>query len=169
MTSMIPEQIVFDCPRRQVDEVTAVVEREDLHILRQDLVVELLGLLLNPLEYGLCLLACAQLDHAFDRVVLVLVAEPAESRRGADDHLPDVLHEDRDAVVHDENNVPDVLGRRDATEPADVVELTALGVEAAAGIAVVRVQRGRDVAHAEPRPGELVGVDHHLVLHRLAA
>ena len=62
-------------------EVAAVVERADLHVLRQDRVVQLPRLRLDALEHRLRLLALAQQDHALDGVVPSL--KPNWPRRGA--------------------------------------------------------------------------------------
>ena len=135
------QQVVLDGSRREMNEIAAIVERQDLHVLRQDLAVELRGLSLNALEDGLRLLAGSQRDDALDGIVLILVAELTEPRCSANDDLPDVLHEHRRSVVYREHDVPDVFRRRDASEPAHVVELPAFGVEAATGVAIVRVER----------------------------
>ena len=81
----------------------------------------------------------------------------------------DVFHEHRHAVLHREHDLADVLERHDATEAADVEELSALGDESAAAVAVVRAERGRHIADRETGAGELGRIDEHLVLHRLAA
>ena len=62
------------------DQVAAVVERVDLHVLRQDAVVQLPRLRLDALQHRLRLLAGAHQDDAFHGVVLVVEPELAEAR-----------------------------------------------------------------------------------------
>ncbi len=133
------------------------------------MVVQLASLRLDALEDHLRLLARAHEDDALDRIVRLVEPELPEPRRVADLDLRDVLHEDRDAVLHREHDVADVLERDDASETAHVEELAALRVEPAAGVAVVRAERVGDVADRQTGAGELRRIDEHLVLHRLAA
>ena len=105
-------EIVQHGMRRQRDEIAPVVVRHDLHVLRQHVVVELLRLRLDALEHRLRLLAGAHEDDAFDRVVRLVEAELAESRRVSDRDRRDVLHEHRHAVLHREDDVADVFERR---------------------------------------------------------
>ena len=59
----------------------------------------------------------------------------------ADGHFADVAHPDGYAFVAADDDVPDVVGVPDQADSADVVELASLGIEAAAGVGVVRGQR----------------------------
>ena len=164
------EEIVFHDARRQRDQVHAVVERVNLHVLRQDVIVQFFGLRFGELEHGLRLLARAHQDHAFHRIVAIIESELPEARRVADHDRADVLHQHRNAVRRrGDDGVADVLGGAQPREAAHVIELSALGVEPAAGVVVVRAERRFHVGDREPRAGELGGVDQHLVLHRLAA
>ena len=86
-----------------------VVERNDLDVLGQDLLVELPRLRFDPLQHVLCLLARAQQDDAFDGVVLLLVAELAQARGDADGDAADILEQDGRAVVHGQHDVADVF------------------------------------------------------------
>ena len=138
-TSTMPRSRLSSTVRVVIrDQLAAVVERDDLHVLRQDASLSSRGLRLDALEHHLRLLAGAHQDDAFDGVVRCHEAELPEPRRVADHDLADVLHEHRDAVLHRDDDVADVLERLDAAEAAHVVELAALGVESAAGVAVVR-------------------------------
>ena len=152
-----------------VDEVGAVVEGDDLHVLGQDAGVELLGLRLDALQHVLRLLAGAKHDDAFDGVVLLADAELAEPRRDAERDLADVLDQRRNAVVDGDDDVADVVERSHPADPADVIELPALGVEAAAAIAVVGAERAFDLLRRQARAGEAILVEQHLILHRPAA
>ncbi len=141
----------------------------DLHVLGQDAVVQLAGLGLDPLQHVLRLLAGAHEDDAFHRVVLGLEAEFAEPGGDADLDAADVLDQHRRAVVDRQHDVADVLGRLDQAFAAHVVELAALGIEAAAGVAVVGRQGGLDLGHGQADAGDADGVEQHLVLHLAAA
>src|ERR1700683_5417149 len=74
------EQVAFHHLRGQRDQVSAVVEGNNLDVLGQDGVVELPGLSLDPLQYVLGLLTCSPQDDALNRVVLFFVAELAKTR-----------------------------------------------------------------------------------------
>ncbi len=134
------EQVFLDGPGREGDEVAPVVEGMDLDIFRQDGVVQLFGLLLDPVENDLGLLSAPHEDYSLHGLVAFVVPELAEARRLADHDLPNVLHQHRRAVVHSEYNVADVLDGYEPSEAADVVELSALRVEAAACVAVISAQ-----------------------------
>ena len=140
----------------------------DLDVLRQDLLVEFLRLRLDPLQHVLGLRAGTQRDHALHRVVLLLETELAQPRRDADHHPTDILDQHRVAVVHRQHHVADVLQRLQPADAAHVIELPALRVEAAAGVAVVRRQRGLHLLRGEPDPGDLRRIEQHLVLHAAA-
>ena len=141
----------------------------DLHVIGQDVAVELLRLRLDPLQHVLGLRAGQCQHHALHRVVLAHVAELAQPRRDADLYRAHVLHQDRRAVVHRQHHVADVLHGLEPAQPAHVEELPALGVETAAGVAVVGGQRGLDLRHRHAQRGDLHRIEQHLVLHGAAA
>ena len=163
------QQVLLDDVGGQLDQVDAVVERMNLDVLGQDVVVELLRLRLDPLQHVLGLFAGALQDHALHRVVLFLVAELAQSRSDADDHVRDILHQHRRAVVHRQHHVADVLLGGQTALAAHVVELAALRVETAAGVAVVGRQRGLHLGRRQPDRRHFGRVQQHLVLHGAAA
>ena len=68
-----------------------------------------------------------------------------------------------------EHDVADVLDGFQAAEAAHVIELAALGIEAAAGIAVVRGERAFHLQDGEADTGDFHGVEQHLILHGAAA
>ncbi len=78
------QQVALDRLRRLLDQLGAVVVRDDLHVGRQDVLFSVVGELLDLLQDHLRLLADAHEDDAFDRVVLLHVAELAEPRRVID-------------------------------------------------------------------------------------
>jgi hypothetical protein len=154
---------------RQVDQIGPVVIGNDLDVLGQELLVQFLRLRLDALEHVLGLFAGAQQDDAFDRVVLLLVAELAQPRRDADDHAADILEQHRRAVVHGQDDIADVFRRHHAADAAHVIELAALRIEAAAGIAVVGGERGFDLRHRQAGARDFRRIEQHLILHRAAA
>jgi hypothetical protein len=131
--------------------------------------VEVADLGLDALQDVLGLLAGAQQDHALDGVVLGLEPELAQARRDADGHAADILDQHRRAVVDGQDDVSDIFQGLKASDTADVVKLPALRIEAAAGVGVVGGERGLHLADGEADPGQLVGVEQHLVLHLAAA
>ncbi len=88
-------------------------------------------------------------------------------RRGgvADHHLADVFHADGNAVVAADDDFADVIGGFDQAQAANVVELAALGVEAAAGVGVVGLQRVDDLDDGEVKVVEPRGIEQHLIFH----
>ena len=153
-----------------VDQVGAVVEGKDLDVLGQDLLVEFLGLGLDALQDILGLLAGAQQDDAFHRVVLLLVAELAQARRDADLHPADILDQHRRAVVHRQHDVADVLQRgrggpgraRNRTgRPANRSRRRRCRCWPPARLSTCGTDR--------PTRGDLGRIEQHLVLHGAAA
>ena len=120
-----------------LDQLAAVVIRQDLDVLREHVIVQLLGHLLDLLQHHLGLLAHAHQDDAFDRIVLVHESELAQPRRVPDLDFADVADVSRDAVVGRDHNVRDVFRRLHQSQTANVIELPALRIESAAGVGVV--------------------------------
>ena len=83
--------------------------------------------------------------------------------------VPTSLDRHRDAVVRRDDDVADVLERLHQAEAADVVELAALRVEAAARVRVVVRELLDDLRHRHAVRHQPVRIELHLVLHRLAA
>ena len=137
----------------------------DLDVFRQDRVVQLPGLFFDPIEYDLGLFPGPHEDHAFHGLVALVEPELTEARRFADHDLADVFDQYRRSVVDRHDDVADVFGRGQAAEAADVVELAALGVEAASGVAVVGAQRVDDQRDREPDRGDFGRIEQHLILH----
>src|SRR5271167_1521360 len=109
-------------------------------VWRQDLFVELFGLGLDSFEDVLGLLPAKHQDDAFDGIVILLKAELSETRRVADGYVSDIFYADRHAFVGAHNYVSNIVGVADQADTADVIELSALRIESAAGICVVRRQ-----------------------------
>src|SRR5690349_13097850 len=121
------QQIVLDRSCRERDQLTAVVERVDLDVLRENAGVELLRHRLDALEHRLRLLAGAHQNDALDRVILIVITELSQPRRVSNDDVADVVHEDWRAVLDGEDDIPDVIERDDAAESAHIEELPTLG------------------------------------------
>ena len=78
------EEIVQHRVRRERDEIAAVVVGNDLHVLRQDVIVQLSRLRLDALQHVLRLFAGAHENHAFHGVIRLVEAELPETRRVSD-------------------------------------------------------------------------------------
>ena len=126
-----------------VDQFAAVVIRMNLDVGRQDLVVQFFGLGLHSLQDVLRLLSAQHENDAFDGIVILLEAEFAEARRVADGYVSDIAHADGHAFVGADDDVADVIGVAHQADAANVIELSALGIETAAGIRVIRCQAQR--------------------------
>jgi len=111
------------------------------------------------------LFAGSHQDDSFYGVAVLVEAELSEPRRGPDHDFTDILHQNGSAVVDREDDLADVVGGLEASDSADVVELAALGIESAAGIPVVRAERGGHVGDRESGPGETRRVEQNLILH----
>jgi len=141
----------------------------DLDVGWEDGAIELVGLSLDRLEHVLRLLAAQHKDDAFDRVVILLIAEFAEARRVADLDRADVLHADGHAVIGADHHVADVFGVAHQAEAAHVIELPALRIESAACVGVVGGERVDDLRNGEVVAVEPRGVEQNLILHDRAA
>ena len=71
--------------------------------------------------------------------------------------------------MHCQHHIADVLRRDQPPQAAHIIELAALGIESAAGIAVVGAQRVGDGRNGKSRPRHFGRIQHHLILHGLAA
>src|SRR5580698_2530018 len=74
----------------QLHQVAAVIVGTDFHVLRQQIAVDLLGLLLHSFENVLRLLAGEHEDDTFHPVIVVLKPEFAQARSVADGDLANV-------------------------------------------------------------------------------
>src|ERR1700722_1088506 len=112
----------------------------NFYVGRQDLFVEFFSLGLDSLEDVLGLLPTKHQYDAFDGVVIFLKAELSEARRVADGNVSDISYTDGHTFVRADNYVSDVVGVADQADTANVIKLSTLRIETAAGIGVVRRQ-----------------------------
>jgi hypothetical protein len=150
-------------------KIAPVIVGPDSYVARQEIAVDLRGLLFHTFENVLRLLAGEHEDDAFDPVVIVLETEFSEARSVADGDLADVADVHRHAVVVPHDDVADVFGFGHQPKPAHVEELRALRVKAAAGVGIVG---GQGVQHLRQRNVITVNlgrIEQHLVLHHRAA
>src|SRR5690242_16230171 len=159
------QQVVLHRVSGQIHQPAAVVEGKNLHVLGENLLVELPGLFLHAFEHGLRLLAAAHEDDAFDRIIVALEAELAQAGRVADHDLADVLDANGRTFVTAHHDVADIRGIAHQAQAAHVVELAALGINAAAGVAVVGSQRIHHLGHGEVVGVNLCRIQEHLILH----
>ena len=132
------QQVVLHGVDGQLHQVAAVVVGTHLHVGRQDVFVQLLGLGLDALEDVLRLLAAAHHDDAFDRVIGLVEAELAQARaRCRSTTWPMSPMRVGHAVLRADENVGDIGGIADQADAAHVIELLALRIESAAGVGVV--------------------------------
>ena len=163
------QQIALDGLRGFLNQLSAVVVRNDLDVGRQHTPVQDFRQFLHFFENDLRLFANTHQNHAFDGIVLVHVPELAEPRGSARRDRADVLDENRNAVVACDDDVPDVIERFHQAQTADVVELSALREEPAAGVGVVARKLVHDLRHTHRSGGEPVRIDLHLILERLTS
>ncbi len=163
------QQVAFNRLGGFGDQKMAIVKRHYLDVRRQDVLIDVVGLPIHPLEHSLRLLAHAHQDDALHRVVLLHVSEFAQPRGVTHLHLRDVVDVNRDAVVLRQDDVADVGRVPDQAEPPNVVKLAALRIEAAARIRVVVAQLLRHLADGNAVLQQFVRIEQHLVLHGRAA
>ncbi len=163
------QKIGLDGVGSELHQLATIVIGMDLDVGRQDGAIEFVGLGLDRLEHVLRLLAAQHEDDAFDRVIVLLIAELAEARRVADLDRADVLHANGHAIIGADNNVTDVFGVAHQAEAAHVIELAALRVESAAGVGVVGGERVNDLRNGEVIAVKARGIEQHLILHDRAA
>src|SRR6185437_14013722 len=130
-------QVVLNRVDGQLHQVAAIVKRTHLYIGRQEAAVQILGLRFHSLQHILGLFAAPHQDHAFDRVVNVVEAELPQTRRVPDDHLADVADVYGHAILRAHDDVPDVIGVADQADAANIIKLSTLRIETAAGVGVV--------------------------------
>ena len=131
--------------------------------------VQFFGLGFDCLENVLRLLSAQHEDDAFDGVVIFLEAELAEAGRVADGDVADIADADGHALVGADYDVSDVVGVSYQADAANVVELSALRIEAAAGIGVVGRESGGDLRNGQVIAVDARRIEQHLILHGGAA
>ncbi len=161
--------VVLDRVDGELDQIAAVVIGANPDIRRQNLVVELASFGLHALQHVLRLLAAAHHNDAFDSVVGLVESEFAQPRSVPDGHIADVADADRHPVLRPHDDVPDVFGIANETEAAHVIELPALGIEAAPGIGIVHRQLLDHSRHGHVIRVEFGRIEQHLILHHGAA
>ncbi len=147
-----------------LDEVGAVVDRDDLHALGQAR-FDLLDLRLHPVDHVERVLALAHHDDARDRLAGPVEVREAAAQVGPEHHLADVADADRRAALagrdHDRLEVGDRLG---VPAAADHVLGAAELDQAAAGLGVAAADGVDDRPDREAVVAEAVGIDVDLVL-----
>ena len=129
--------------------VGPVVERLDPHPLRQDAVVQLADLLVDPVEDDARVLAAAQQREPFGDFALDVVADRAEPRRVRQHDARHVADGDRRAAFALEHDRLQVLRAPDVADAADRQLLIAVLKEAAADVAVRPAERVADVGQRQ--------------------
>ena len=131
------QHVFFDRIDRQLDQIAAVIIRPNLHVWRQDVVVQFLGFRFHALQYILGLIAPQHHDDAFHRIIILVEAKLAQARRMPDRYVAHITHMHRHAVLRTDNHAANVRFVLDQSQPADVIKLPALRIKSAAGIRVV--------------------------------
>src|SRR5580692_12282390 len=141
----------------------------NLDVGGKDLAVQFLGLCFDSLQDILRLLAAQHENDALDGIVIFLEAEFAETWRVPDGYISYVAHADGHAFVGANHNVSNVIGVAYQPDAANVVELSTLRIEPAAGIRVVGSQCGSDLRNRQMVTVDAGRVEQHLILHYRSA
>ena len=88
--------------------------------------VQLVCLLFHSLQNYLRLLSHAHQDDAFHGFVLPHVPELPKPHRVADLHFRDVMHIDRNAIVHRQHDISYIRRISNQSESANIIDLAAL-------------------------------------------
>ena len=147
VTSSAPSSRLWNTVvERLVDEPGAVVERHDLHALRQDDAFSCVDALLHRLQHDRRVLALAHQHDALDDVVVVVLPDDALARHGADvDRARCRLTSIGVPLVLGDDDVADVVRRAQQADAADQELLLALLDVAAAGVRVAAAERGEQL------------------------
>src|ERR1035441_3576649 len=139
-------EVVQHCVQRVMKQIAAVEHGNDLHTVGQDVIVEIVHLLVNPVERGAFFGPLAHQHTALDDVGLIdndavrtmigsgHVSQP-NSGAPVDDR--DVLYANWSPIRCRQHGILDILHTAVKSECADVQLLQALFDEAAAGVHVV--------------------------------
>ncbi len=105
--------------------------------------IQFVGFGLDVFQNVLRLLSAQHQDDAFDGVIIFLKAEFAQARRVPDGDFANVAHPNGHAFIGADDDVSNVIGIAHQSDAANVIELSALRIETAAGIGVVGGERRR--------------------------
>ena len=141
----------------------------DLDVRRQDFVVEFFGLCFHALEHVLRLLTAQHENDALNRIVILLESEFAEARRMPDGYVANIPDTDGHALIGAHHHVSDVFRVPHQADAANIVKLSALGVEAATGVGIIGRQSGSYLRNGEVVSVNACRIKQHLVLHNGAA
>ena len=162
------DQVVANRADRSVDHLGLVIERNQLHALRQRQLQPLDGRL-HALDHRLRVLALEHDDHAGERFALAAARDGALPRNRPDADLRHVVHVHRRTALGGQHDVADLgLAGRPAQTP-DRVLLGAMFHEPGPEVGVVLPQTLKDVPQPQPIAAQLLRVDHDLELPREAA
>src|SRR4029077_3247996 len=139
------KQVRFHRVRGQVHELAAVVKRMDLDVGGQGVAVQFLGFCFNVFQDVLRLFPAQHENDALNGIVILLEPEFSQPRRVPDGYVSYIPHPDGHALVGAHDDVSNVIGVAHQPDTANVVELSTLGIKAAAGIRVVGGQSGSDL------------------------
>src|SRR5579863_2297002 len=106
----------------------------NLDVGGQNLTVQFLGLCFHPFQHVLRLLPTQHENDTFHGVVIFLEAEFAQAWRVPDGYVSHIAHSNGHALVRSDYNVPNVICVSHQPDPANVIEMSPLRIEAATGI-----------------------------------
>src|SRR5277367_1382737 len=141
----------------------------NLDVRRQDLAVQFLRFGLNSLEHVLRLFPTQHEDDALNGIVIFLKAKFPQTRSVPDGHISNIAYPDGHALVGADDDVSDVFCVAHQADAANVIELSALRIEAATSIRVVGCQSSIDLWDGQVIAVDARGVEQYLILHHRSA
>ena len=171
-------EILLYCARREVHQIAAIEEWNDLHARGQDALVQLLDLGVEGFQRRVGLGSFLQQHNAFHHVVVVddsavravdRFTVPAQPDLGALLNHGDILYLQRRPALRRENRLFDIVNAGHQAYRPNVDLLQSSLDETAARIDVVGRKLLLQLADAQPVGDQLVGIDPHLVFARGAA
>jgi len=130
---------------RQIDQICAVVERDQLHSMRKQTVVQIFHFLFKLFQRRNRLFATLQEHDSFDRVIVVVHAHLSQPRLRSFMDVRQVAQVDWNAIAFGDQNALHVLNRLQQADAAHIHALAAHRQIAAAGICVARRDRRHDL------------------------
>src|SRR5579872_2734737 len=159
--------------QRVVKQIATIEHRNDLHPLRQNVIVQFLYLLVNSFQCGTLFGPFAHEHAALDNVRLIdndavrsviRSGHVSETNSRTPVHYGNVLHSDRRSIRRRQDRVLDILYIAEKSERADVQLLCALFYKTAARVHIIVGELALDLGNAQSVGDQLVRIDAYLIL-----
>src|SRR5581483_2866199 len=141
----------------------------NLHIWWEDLTIQLIRLCFHRFQNILCLLPTQHQNYTFHRVVIFLITKLAQPRGVSNGYVSDIAHAYGHTFIGADDDVSNVVRVTHKANATNVVELSALRIEAPASIGVIGAHRCDDLRNREVVSKYACWIEQHLILHHRTA